>query len=109
MELEKRIIHRGIGRFYIPGLGACGYQNGPKDYVVGIYASKFIEDRGGNCGQKVRITNVANGKTVVATTVDECQTCALDGLDISPPAFEAINDDRIGDGTLEIDWSFLPK
>ena len=43
------------------------------------------------CGQKIRVTNANNGKTVTVTIADACPTCPnANSMDLSIGAFQAI-------------------
>jgi hypothetical protein len=46
----------------------------------------------GHCGQKVKITNKSNGKSVTATVADLCPGCSYGSLDLSTGTFKAIGD-----------------
>jgi len=62
--------------------------------------------RGADCGRKVEIINVANGKSVQATVADRCPGCKnINSLDLSQAAFDAIGDEATG--VLSIKWKFL--
>ncbi|PCH38005.1 barwin-like endoglucanase [Wolfiporia cocos MD-104 SS10] len=95
--------------FYQNGVaGACGTVHSDYDMIAAI-----DQDRYGNsgavsalCGQKVKITNPANGNTVTVTIADDCPTCRnSDSIDLSVGAFEQIAD--LSEGIVSIDWEFV--
>merc|ERR1712230_92602 len=60
----------------------------------------------GACGKSVKVTNTANGKSVVATVADMCPSCASSGsLDLSTGAFDVIGAQDTG--VLPISWDFV--
>ncbi|EIW67651.1 hypothetical protein M231_02655 [Tremella mesenterica] len=111
-EIEKRarVTHIVEGTLYIPGTGACGFTNTVNDLVVALYPSAFIDYKGKNCGEKVKITNRQNGAVVMAIIADECQTCSTNGLGLSPAVFFALQEgsQQVGSGRLPVSWVTLP-
>merc|ERR1711939_449780 len=66
----------------------------------------FFYPNGDHCGKTVKVTNTANGKSVVATVADMCPSCASSGsLDLSTGAFDVIGAQDTG--VLPISWDFV--
>jgi len=93
----------GRGTWFYPGLGACGGHNTSNDRIVAL--SKAIWNRGGRCGDMIKITNAKNGKTVTVKVVDECPECSAASLDLSPAAFKKLA--SLSEGQIKINWHFL--
>ncbi|KAH7884957.1 RlpA-like double-psi beta-barrel-protein domain-containing protein-containing protein [Phlebopus sp. FC_14] len=104
-SLDKRITHNGRGTWFFDGLGACGWESLNSDFIVAISAQ--IYGSGGNCGQWVHVTNTANNRSAYGLTVDECESCGADDLDMSPALFGKIGD--LSTGVLSISWNFMNK
>jgi hypothetical protein len=84
----KRDDFSGESTFYATGLGNCGWQSQPSEYVVAMNAPQWSENGGtasggGPCGRNVIITDKVTGKQATATVVDQCPTCAHGSLDMS--------------------------
>ncbi|KAG8751726.1 hypothetical protein FRC12_012293 [Ceratobasidium sp. 428] len=59
------------------------------------------------CGKKVQITNLNNGKTVVATVADACPSCENpECLDLSHGAYDALGEPR-KTGMFPISYKFV--
>ncbi|ETW75344.1 Non-catalytic module family EXPN protein [Heterobasidion irregulare TC 32-1] len=107
-QLSRRDFS-GQGTFYVPGLGACGVTNTGSDLIVAISAARFDSTGTANpnlnplCGK--RITANFQGKSVTATVVDRCPGCAVNDLDFSPAAFDALADPSLG--RIDISWNFI--
>jgi hypothetical protein len=71
------------GSWFNVGLGNCGWNSVDTDYVLAISYTLYHNNKGSNCGQYVKITNKANGKSVYAKTVDSCPGCGYDDLGTS--------------------------
>jgi len=86
--------------------GTCGAVNSDEDMIVAIDQNRY-GDASSLCGERVRITNIANGKSVDATIVDDCSpSCTnYNSIDLSLGAFKAIGEDAIGE--LDISWLFI--
>jgi hypothetical protein len=98
--LSKRFDHAQM-TYYDVGLGSCGHNNQPSDYVVALNAAQY--DSGHHCGQRVQIR--ANGKTAVAQVVDRCTGCEGHGLDLSEGLFSYFADTK--DGVFVASWDFI--
>jgi len=80
--------------------GACGTVHQDTDQIVAMDSAIYNQ---GLCGKQVKITNTANGQSVVATVADECPTCNnANSIDMSLGTFEALAD--LGVGLLTISW-----
>ncbi|KAF9049463.1 Non-catalytic module family EXPN protein [Hymenopellis radicata] len=107
VDIEKRVSHEGRGTWYETGLGNCGWWNNDNDKIVAIAKSRYDAENGSNCGQWMQIVNKANGRSVMAKTVDSCESCGYDDIDMSPAAFNAISSQDVG--LLTVDWHFMNK
>jgi len=84
--------------------GACGNYN--KDSAKVVALDYRMYSNGDHCGKTVKVTNTANGKSVVATVADMCPSCASSGsLDLSTGAFDVIGAQDTG--VLPISWDFV--
>ncbi|KAF8640794.1 hypothetical protein AX17_000443 [Amanita inopinata Kibby_2008] len=105
----------GQGTFYATGLGACGITNNDGDYIAA--ASHLLFDAfpgyaGGDpnsnpiCGRKVHVTRMLKdqGKSVTVAITDRCEACALTDLDLSPTAFNHLDDPSVGRFAMEWFW-----
>jgi len=106
-ELQKRITHTGRGTWFYPGMGNCGVENSVDDPIIAIPESLYDENNGSNCGQWIRITDDASGKTVYGLTEDSCPSCGSGDLDMSPAVFQQMADPSVGE--LSISWSFMER
>jgi hypothetical protein len=68
------------GTWYQTGLGNCGWTNNDNEMVLAIAIDRYDDANGSNCGQYVRITNTANGKSAWGKTVDSCESCGYNDL-----------------------------
>ncbi|KZV72802.1 hypothetical protein PENSPDRAFT_750619 [Peniophora sp. CONT] len=99
-------ITGGSATFYfqngIPG--ACGGVNPDNAAIVAEQALRY---KASDCGRKVRITNIQNGKTVDAVVADRCATCQgnANSLDLSVFAFNQIATEA--QGIVPITWEYL--
>jgi expansin (peptidoglycan-binding protein) len=57
---------------------------------------------GPNCFKQLQIT--ANGKSAVATVMDQCPGCAYGDLDMSPSLFSHFADHSVGRFGISWDW-----
>ncbi|KAG8902945.1 hypothetical protein FRB99_003913, partial [Tulasnella sp. 403] len=81
----------GHATWYDVGLGACGGHNSPGDYVVALNHAQYGSGYPGpQCGRQMEIR--ANGKSAVATVVDECPGCPYGCVDMSKGLFQHFND-----------------
>lgn len=86
------------------GLGACGQVNVDSDYIVALNSPMFGSGYPGpNCFKQIRIN--ANGKSAVATIMDQCPGCAYGSLDLSPDLFSHFADHSVG--VFNMDWDFI--
>jgi len=100
-SLEKRFS--GQGTYFIDGLGACGQNNGPDDFIVALNTPQYGSGSPGpQCFKYITITG--GGKTAVAQIMDECPTCDYGSLDMSEGLFKHFNDLSVGE--FDITWSF---
>ncbi|KAF8919067.1 RlpA-like double-psi beta-barrel-protein domain-containing protein-containing protein [Mucidula mucida] len=100
--IEKRVTHEGRGTWYYTGLGNCGWENNDNDKIVAIAKSRYDAENGSNCGQWMQIVNKSNGRSVMARTVDSCESCTYNDIDMSPSAFNAIS--SLDVGQITVDW-----
>ncbi|KAM0787957.1 hypothetical protein ACM66B_006161 [Microbotryomycetes sp. NB124-2] len=94
----------GKATFYyqMGAAGSCGTANPDSAFIVAMNAPQANSNQ--HCGQTVKITNTANGKSVDATVADLCPGCGWGDLDLSVAAFDAIGAQETG--VLPITWSF---
>ncbi|KAI4212271.1 MAG: hypothetical protein LQ351_004984 [Letrouitia transgressa] len=100
--------YRGDMTHYTPGLGSCGYTNGPQDFVVALSVSMMANPPNPNnnpkCGTYIDIFNEAKGTHQRAMIVDTCWGCGEQDIDVSDSLFYAVAPD--GDGRVHgIEWS----
>lgn len=109
--------YTGDMTFYAPGLGACGHVNHENDDICAV--SHVIYDqtlKGANpnadplCGHTVKATHLNSQsktyKSIVLTVVDRCEACAAHDIDLSPGAFEKLEDLSVG--RTKVTWEWLP-
>ncbi|KAG0228807.1 hypothetical protein BGW41_003338 [Actinomortierella wolfii] len=104
------VTHHGKATWFTHTYGSCNiHWNGYKEYVVALNDHQMGAQSWGNpaCNRRVRITNKANGKSVVARIVDKCpgNECQWGSLDLSPAAFSKIGD--LDTGILQIKWHYV--
>ncbi|KAK7685468.1 hypothetical protein QCA50_011332 [Cerrena zonata] len=92
----------GDATWFHTGLGACGRHNVDSDHIVALSPAQYAN--GAHCGQ--RITVHANGKTVDATVVDLCPSCASGSIDLSPSAFQQLANLDVG-RLHNVNWNFI--
>lgn len=57
----------------------------------GILTLRSLSVAGGaHCGRRVKVTNTANGKSIVAQVADECPSCSYASLDMSLGAYDQV-------------------
>jgi len=105
VNLEKRITHVGRGTWYYPGMGNCGWENSAGDPVVAISVGLYDSNEASNCGQWMFIEY--NGASTYARTVDSCQSCGPNDIDMSPDTFKALAPLSIG--VIQVTWNFMNK
>ncbi|KJA24385.1 hypothetical protein HYPSUDRAFT_136350 [Hypholoma sublateritium FD-334 SS-4] len=107
VELDRRLTRQGRGTWFYPGLGNCGWTNNSNDLILAIGKQLYDRNNAGNCGQYVQITNTANGKTAYGKTVDSCQSCGDNDIDMSPALFSKIA--ALSTGQLTVQWHFMNR
>lgn len=105
--LEKRVQHTGRGTWFHPGLGNCGEWNNDNDPIVAMGQAFYNRNQGSNCNQWMQIVNTANGKTAYAKTVDSCESCGDNDIDMSPAVFQQLA--PLSQGQITVTWHFQPK
>ncbi|KAF9065163.1 RlpA-like double-psi beta-barrel-protein domain-containing protein-containing protein [Rhodocollybia butyracea] len=112
VPLAKRQTFTGDGTFFVPGLGACGFENTSTQLVAALGHIDFDSFSGGNpnpndnpvCGRQVKASS--GGKSVTVEIVDRCAGCAGEfDLDFSETAFAALADPSVG--RIPITWEFV--
>ncbi|KZT28537.1 hypothetical protein NEOLEDRAFT_1058556 [Neolentinus lepideus HHB14362 ss-1] len=94
VQLHKRTDNARF-TYYAVGMGACGQNNVESDFIVALNSDMYGSGYPGpNCFKSITIT--ANGKTAVATIMDECPGCPYGGLDFSQGLFEHFADTSVG-------------
>ncbi|TFK49491.1 hypothetical protein OE88DRAFT_1646495 [Heliocybe sulcata] len=89
--------------WYQVGLGACGKNNVPSDFVVALNAADFGAGYPGpHCFQNIVIN--ANGKSATAQIVDKCPGCPEGGLDLSEGLFSHFANPDVG--VLTGSWNY---
>jgi hypothetical protein len=84
--------------------GACGTVHKDTDFVVALQTAKYAN--GANCGRKIQIINLANGKSATAVVADECPTCTnQECVDMSVSLFESLS--TLSTGEIDIKWQYL--
>lgn len=87
-ELTPACFPRSLAAMeYAISNGSC-WDSKKTDLVVSI---KVNQTDANVCGTQVNITNLDNGKSVLAQVVDECLDCAYDYLLLSPAAYSAVS------------------
>ncbi|KAF4588722.1 hypothetical protein EYR40_010276 [Pleurotus pulmonarius] len=90
----------GDATFFAPGLGACGAFSQSIDLIVALSPAQFAG--GANCFRHIGINY--GGKFVDATVVDLCPGCAGDSIDLSPSAFQVLENPDVG--RIQVNWDF---
>ncbi|KAF8882848.1 riboflavine-aldehyde-forming enzyme [Infundibulicybe gibba] len=111
---------RGEATFFAPGLGACGQRNTGNDLIVALNSAQY--GNGGNCNKNISqlcvlplfvVISRANdvgvnpdkGKSVTVKVVDKCPGCGINGIDLSPAAFDRLEKRSVG--RIQVDWNFV--
>ncbi|KAF8880754.1 riboflavine-aldehyde-forming enzyme [Infundibulicybe gibba] len=92
---------RGEATFFAPGLGACGQRNTGNDLIVALNSAQY--GNGGNCNKNIRVNY--KGKSVTVKVVDKCPGCGINGIDLSPAAFDRLEKRSVG--RIQVDWNFV--
>lgn len=98
----------GDATFYALGLTACGKTYKDEDLVAAVSQELFTNPNPNLdplCGKEVIVTNPSNKKTVKVTVVDKCMGCKRGDIDLSPAAFNKLNDPSIG--RFPCEWTFV--
>ncbi|GAA5898673.1 hypothetical protein JCM8208_004729 [Rhodotorula glutinis] len=97
--------YTGRGTYYYQygTAGSCGNVASDSDYVVALSYTQV--DGGAHCGQKVQLTNTANGKSVTATVADTCPGCVFGAIDLSEGAFLQLG--TLDQGVLPLSWHYV--
>lgn len=56
------------------------------------------------CGQKLKITNAANGNSITVEIADACEACPDTQIDLSTGAFNQLADPNLGLVDVSILW-----
>ncbi|KAG6866962.1 hypothetical protein C0991_003878 [Blastosporella zonata] len=95
--------------FYQNGVaGACGTVHKDNDLIAAMDKDRYgdLNVKSSLCGQQVKITNTANGKSVIVTVADACPTCKnSNSIDLSVGAFTKIATEA--QGMVPITWAFV--
>ncbi|KAJ7578261.1 hypothetical protein C8J56DRAFT_359772 [Mycena floridula] len=88
------------------GADACtGKNHQDSDWYVAMGSAQY-GDGSACCGKQLRITY--NGKSTVATCVDECTSCPQWGqIDLTKGLFEFFTNGDLGIGTIYGSWSYV--
>ncbi|KAF8908914.1 hypothetical protein CPB84DRAFT_1843275 [Gymnopilus junonius] len=86
--------------FFAVGLGACGKNNVPSDFVVALNSAQYAG--GTHCFDTITIT--VGSKSTSAQIVDECPGCPFAGLDFSSSLFDFFAPESVG--VLTGSWVF---
>ncbi|KEI36875.1 uncharacterized protein L969DRAFT_90414 [Mixia osmundae IAM 14324] len=102
-SIAAGLFSGGQGTYYYQegATGACGTANSDSAMIVALSASRFQPS---HCGKSVKVTNTANGKSVIATVADRCPGCAENSLDMSTGSYSAIGE--FSTGVLPISWGW---
>ena len=105
--------YTGDMTYYAPGLGPCGHVNHENEDICAV--SHVIYDRASNsanpntnplCGHTLKATHRDSQgntyKSIVLTVVDRCEACAAHDIDLSPGAFEQLEDLSVG--RAKVSW-----
>jgi hypothetical protein len=76
------------------GLGACGNIHSNSDAVASLASARYSSSL---CGRQIKVTNIDNGKSVVATIASECVPRPnANSIDLSTGAFDQIASEAQG-------------
>ncbi|KAF9065127.1 RlpA-like double-psi beta-barrel-protein domain-containing protein-containing protein [Rhodocollybia butyracea] len=104
LPLAKRQTFSGDGTFFVPGLGACGFESTSSQLVAALGHTDFDSFSNPVCGRKVKASS--GGKSVTVEIVDRCAGCAGEfDLDFSETAFTALASPSVG--RIPITWEFV--
>jgi hypothetical protein len=98
----------GTITFYSQGgvAGACGDFHSDNDDIAAIAFGMYgdIGAKSALCGQKLQISNPANGNSVTVTIADACEACKDTQIDLSTGAFNKLADPNLGLVDVTIQW-----
>ncbi|OJA17784.1 hypothetical protein AZE42_06598 [Rhizopogon vesiculosus] len=103
VNVHKRSFDNARFTYYDVGLGACGQNSSPGDFIVALNVNQYGGGYPGpECFQSITISY--GGKTAQATIMDECMGCPYGGLDFSVGLFNYFASEA--DGVLYGSWWF---
>ncbi|KAI0361907.1 hypothetical protein OH77DRAFT_1584412 [Trametes cingulata] len=93
--------------YYDVGMGACGKNNVPTDFIVALNGESYGDQYPGpNCFRPIEITY--NGKSAKATIMDKCPGCpSPGGLDLSTGLFSYLA--PLDAGVIYASWRYLDE
>ncbi|KAG1841124.1 RlpA-like double-psi beta-barrel-protein domain-containing protein-containing protein [Suillus subalutaceus] len=101
--IHKRTFNNSRFTFYDVGLGACGQDSSPDDFIVALNVAQYGAGYPGpQCFKSITI--LYGGKTAQATIMDKCMGCPYGGLDFSTSLFNYFAPED--DGVLYGSWWF---
>ncbi|KAG1750081.1 hypothetical protein EDB19DRAFT_83466 [Suillus lakei] len=103
VDIHKRAFDNARFTFYDVGLGACGQESSPGDFIVALNVVQYGTGYPGtHCFKSITISY--GGKTAQATIMDECVGCPYGGLDFSTGLFSYFASEN--DGVFYGSWWF---
>ncbi|KAJ6583215.1 RlpA-like double-psi beta-barrel-protein domain-containing protein-containing protein [Mycena sp. CBHHK59/15] len=103
---SSSFITGGFGTWFTQNgvAGACGTVHQDTDFVVALQTQMYAN--GANCGRKIQIIDISNGKSSEAVVADECPSCTnTNSVDMSVGLFESLAGLSVGE--FDIKWQFL--
>ncbi|KAF9556285.1 riboflavin-aldehyde forming enzyme [Agrocybe pediades] len=91
----------GDATWFNTGLGSCGFNNVDSDFVVALNSAQAAGNA--HCGQLIRVQFQAT--TILVQVVDTCPGCGVNGIDLSPGAFQALA--PLDVGRIQVTWDFV--
>ncbi|KAK0238361.1 RlpA-like double-psi beta-barrel-protein domain-containing protein-containing protein [Armillaria nabsnona] len=79
--------------------GACGVIADSD----GVSLSISLYDSGAHCGESIQVQY--NGRTVTVKVVDECTSCAANGIVLAADAFQQL--DSLDKGIIPVTWNYV--
>jgi len=105
VDITKRDTRTGRGTWYYPGLGNCGRMDTSADLILAISKELYDSNGGSNCAQWVYVE--FNGIIAYGLTVDSCQSCGPNDIDMSPALFQKLA--PLGTGDITVSWHFMSE
>ncbi|KAL0638540.1 hypothetical protein Q9L58_002476 [Maublancomyces gigas] len=113
----QAFANTGSATFYDVGLGSCGLESIPSDYVIALSWARMDATYNANpnkniqCGKKIRCQQVVtptnpNPPVITVTIVDRCPGCDANNLDFSRGAYQAMGCTEF-QGVCPFTWSFI--